>query len=128
MQPVPTAVTVDYLDAFAQAWNRHDIEALMACMTDDCVFQSWTGPDACGTRYAGRAEVRAGFQKAWQDFPDAQWREARHFVAGDRGVSEWVFTGTRASDGRAVEVRGGDLFTFENGRIRVKDSWRKFRP
>ncbi len=121
-------VTVDFLDAFAQAWNRHDIDALMACMAEDCVFQSWTGPDVCGTRYAGRDAVRAGFMRAWQDFPDAQWRGARHFVAGERGVSEWVFTGTRARDGAAVEVQGCDLFTFENGRIRVKDSWRKYRP
>lgn len=126
--PPADAVTVEFLDAFAQAWNRHDIEALMACMTADCVFEAWTGPDACGTRYEGSEAVRAGFMRAWQDVPDAQWRHAQHFVAGQRGVSEWVFTGTRASDGRAVEVHGCDLFTFAEGRIRVKNSWRKYRP
>lgn len=120
-------VTVAFLDAFAQAWNRHDIDALMACMAEDCVFQAWTGPDACGTRYVGRTAVRAGFMRAWQDFPDAQWRDARHVVAGDRGLSEWVFTGTRAQDGHRVEVHGGDLFTFDGRLIRVKDSWRKLR-
>jgi ketosteroid isomerase-like protein len=121
------SVTTAFLDAFAQAWNRHDLDALMTFMTEDCVFQSWMGPDACGTRYVGQVAVRAGFQRAWQDVPDAQWHRAQHLVMGDRGLSEWVFTGTHARDGRAVEVHGCDLFTFHDGRIRIKDSWRKVR-
>lgn len=123
----PPAVDVDMLDAFAQAWNRHDIDALMSFMTDDCLFHAWTGPDACGTPYLGREAVRAGFMKAWADYPDAQWTRARHTVSGARGVSEWTFVGTRASDGERVEVDGCDLFTFRGDRIRVKDSWRKLR-
>jgi ketosteroid isomerase-like protein len=47
-------------------------------------------------------------------------------VAGDRGVSEWVFTGT-AHDGAAVEVQGCDVFTFRDGLIAVKNSYRKQR-
>lgn len=124
---VPPAVTVDHLEAFAQAWNRHDIEALMSFMADDCVFHGWTGPDAAGARHVGRAAVRAAYQKAWADFPDAQWTRARHVVSGARGVSEWTFVGTRASDGQRVEVDGCDLFTFHGDKIRVKDSWRKLR-
>lgn len=78
------AVTVDMLEAFAQAWSRHDIDALMSFMAEDCVFHSGMGPDASGTRWVGREAVRAGFQKAWADFPDAQWTRARHFVSGNR--------------------------------------------
>lgn len=124
---LPCAVDVDRLDAFAQAWTRHDIDALMGFMAQDCVFHSSTGPDAGGTRYIGCDAVRAGYLKAWADFPDAQWTRARHFVAGGRGVSEWTFVGTRASDGQRVEVDGCDLFTFKGDKIRVKDSWRKVR-
>jgi acetyl esterase/lipase len=125
---VPPAVTTDQLEAFAQAWNRHDIDALMSFMADDgMVFHAWTGPDASGTRHVGREAVRAAYQKAWTDFPDAQWTRARHVVAGSRGVSEWTFVGTRASDGQRVEVDGCDLFTFRGDKIRVKDSWRKLR-
>ena len=72
--------------------------------------------------------VRSAYARAWVDFPDAQWTRARHFVSGRRGVSEWTFVGTRASDGRRIEVDGCDLFTFHGGKIRVKDSWRKSRP
>lgn len=124
---VPPSVTTDQLDAFAQAWCRHDIDALMSHMADDCVFHGSAGPDASGTRWLGREAVRAGFMKAWADFPDAQWTRARHVVAGRRGISEWTFVGTRFSDGQRVEMDGCDLFTFQGNKIRVKDSWRKVR-
>jgi steroid delta-isomerase-like uncharacterized protein len=117
---------LDLLHVFADAWNRHDVDALMSCMANDCVFEASAGPDVCGTRYRGREEVRAGFSSMWKAFPDAAWAEARHFVCGDRGVSEWVFRGTRA-DGTRVEVSGCDLFTFRHDKIAVKNSYRKNR-
>jgi ketosteroid isomerase-like protein len=98
-QAIPE-VTMEFLQSFADAWNRHDIDALMSFMTDDCVFEASGGPEKCG---------------------------ARHFVQGERGVSEWTFTGTRL-DGTRVEVNGCDLFTFRDGKIAVKNSYRKNRP
>ena len=127
MAKVNAEVTTDMLQAFADAWNRHDIDALMSFMTEDCVFEASAGPDACGTSYAGRNAVRAGFSEVWTTFPDAHWGNARHFVCGSRGVSEWIFTGTRA-DGTRVEVNGCDVFTFRDGKIAVKNSYRKNRP
>jgi ketosteroid isomerase-like protein len=120
-------VSVAFLEAFTDAWNRHDIDALMAAMTDDCVFEAAGGPDVCGTRYQGREAVRAGFAQAWATFPDAQWQSGRHFVCGDRGVSEWRFTGTRR-DGTHIDANGCDIFTFRDGRIAVKNAFRKDRP
>jgi ketosteroid isomerase-like protein len=99
----------------------------MGFMTDDCIFETSAGNEACGTRHVGREAVRKAYAAVWQNFPDAQWRNARHFVAGERGVSEWLFTGT-APDGTRVEVNGLDLFTFRDGRILVKNSFRKDRP
>jgi steroid delta-isomerase-like uncharacterized protein len=127
MATVIADVTVEDLQAFADAWNRHDVDALMTFMTHDCVFESSAGPDACGMRYAGQEAVRAGYAEVWNTFPDAHWGNARHFVQGDRGVSEWIFTGTR-TDGTRVEVHGCDLFTFRGGKIAVKNSYRKNRP
>jgi steroid delta-isomerase-like uncharacterized protein len=124
---VSSEVTVEMLDAFADAWNRHDIDALMSFMSDDCVFESSAGPDVCGTRYVGRDAVRAGFLDVWTNFPDAHWGNPRHFVHGDRGVSEWTLTGTRI-DGARVEVHGCDLFVFQHGKIALKNSFRKNRP
>lgn len=31
---------LELLDRFAEAWNRHDLDALMSMMTDDSVFES----------------------------------------------------------------------------------------
>ena len=127
MPDASPGVTIATLQAFADAWNRHDVDALMSFMTDDCVFEASAGSDVCGARYAGRGAVRAAFAEVWATFPDAQWANARHFIDGDRGVSEWTFTGTRA-DGTRVEVHGCDLFTFRDGRISLKNSYRKNRP
>ncbi len=52
--------------------------------------------------------------------------DVRHVVAGDRGLSEWVFAGT-TPDGRAVRVHGCDVFTFREGKIAVKSSFLKSR-
>ena len=127
MTELEAQVTTEVLQAFADAWNRHDADALMSFMTDDCVFEASAGPEVRGVLYRDREEVRAGFADAWVTFPDAHWDGARHFVCGDRGVSEWTFTGTRA-DGTGVEVNGCDVFTFQDGRIAVKNSYRKQRP
>jgi taurine dehydrogenase small subunit len=93
------ADSLNLLERFADAWNRHDLDALMSMMTDDGVFEASA---------------------------DAHWANARHFVAGNRGVSEWTFTGTR-KDGTRVEVTGCDLFTVRDGKIAIKNSYRKNR-
>jgi len=87
---------------------------------------STAGPEVCGTRYAGRARVREAFARVFAIFPDATFSDARHFVAGNRGVSEWIFTGT-TTGGKKVEVNGCDIFTFRNGKIAVKSSYFKTR-
>ena len=120
-------VSIADLQAFADAWNRHDIDALMSFMTEDCVFESSAGPDISGTRYVGPDAVRTGYTEVWSTFADAHWADATHMVLGDRGVSEWTFTGTKA-DGSRIEVHGCDLFTFRDGRIALKNSYRKNRP
>jgi len=111
---------------FDRGWNAHDVDVLMTFMTDDCVFETAGGPEAFGARHVGRDGVRAGFQQVFARFPDARFNGTRHFVVGDRGASEWTFTGTGA-DGRAVEVNGCDLFTFRDGRIALKSSYFKNR-
>lgn len=124
---ITDAVTTDFLQAFGDAWNRHDIEALMAAMADDCEFHAVAGPDLLGKSFIGRDAVRAGFELAWQTFPDAAWLNPEHFVSGDRGVTESTFAGTKA-DGTRIEARMVDIFTFRDGKISVKNAFRKDRP
>ena len=119
-------VTVEFLESFGAAWNRHDVDAIMAAMADDCIFDVTAGPDACGKRYEGRERVRQAVARVFAIWADAQFRNARHFVCGERGVSEWLFTGTSA-DGVRTEVNGCDVFTFRGGKIVHKDSYFKRR-
>ena len=115
------------LDRFADAWNRHDLDALMSMMTDDCVFEASAGPQIDGQRSEGKEAVRTAYAAVFESFHDAHWANCRHFIVATRGVSEWTFTGTQ-QDGRRVEVTGCDLFTFRDGKIAIKNSYRKNRP
>jgi len=99
----------------------------MGTMTDDCVFEASAGPQVDGQRSEGKQAVRAGYGAVFEAFHDPHWANPKHFIAGHRGVSEWTFTGTQ-KDRRLVEVNGCDLFTFNDGRIAVKNSYRKNRP
>jgi len=122
----PMMTTDDLRTFFDRGWNRHDVDLLMTFMAEDCVFESTAGPEVCGTRHAGRERVRRAFARVFEVFPDARFAEARHFVAGDRGVSEWRFTGT-TPEGKTVEVDGCDLFTFAGDKIERKSSYFKTR-
>ena len=121
-----TDVVLKLLDTFVAAWNRHDVDGLMACMTDDCVFDAFAGTEVAGTHHVGREAVRRAYAAVFETFPDARWNNSRHFVAGDRAVSEWTFTGT-PRDGAKVEVNGCDVLTLRDGRIAVKNAYRKQR-
>ena len=119
-------VTEDFLQSFADAFNAHDIKAIMLHMTDDCVFEASAGPDANGEQFRGQQQVKKAFEAVFETFPNAQWKNPRHFILGDRGFTEWIFTGTK-KDGTKVEVTGCDLFTFRDGKIAIKNSYRKNR-
>ena len=119
-------ITAQFLQSFADAFNAHDVKAIMLHMTADCIFEASAGEEKNGEKFAGQEEVSKAFEAVFVTFPDAHWANARHFISGNRGFSEWVFTGTR-SDGSKVEVTGCDLFTFKDGKIAVKNSYRKNR-
>ena len=112
---------------FADAWNNHDVDAVMDFFDDDCTYLASFGPERDGTTYRGRDAVRAGVKAYLANFPDGRYSELDSFVVGDRGASEWTFRGTSRQTGEQVEVRGCDLFEFANGKIRMKNAFRKER-
>jgi ketosteroid isomerase-like protein len=92
----------------------------------DCVFEATAGPDVAGTRHVGREAVRTAYAAIFETYKDGRWNNPRHFVAGNRAVSEWTFTGT-TNAGAKVEVNGCDVFTLRDTKILVKNSYRKQR-
>lgn len=117
------------LKAFGEAFNRHDASALVSMMTPDCVFRTAMGDTSGGNAIVGREAVKKAFEGTFAAFPDARWNaRGPDLVVGDRGVSEWTFVATRATDGAGFDADGVDLFTFKDGLIATKDAFRKDRP
>ena len=121
-----TLTPQDLVDTF-DAFNRHDIDAVMTHFADDCVFYTVGGDEKFGTKIEGAQAISAAFSAVWAGMEDAHWDHHGHFVAGDRAVSEWTFSGTDAN-GMRVEAEGADLFTLRDGRIAIKQALRKSRP
>ena len=117
-------VTYELLKGFLEAFNRHDLDAIMDYFAEDCVFYMPRGSTPRGDRYVGKDQVRAGLAKRFEGIPDVHYGEDQHWVCGDFGVSEWTLTGTSVS-GKKIEVRGIDLLEFAEGKITRKDSFWK---
>ncbi len=117
-------VTVPLMKAFLDAFNAHDVDAIMSFFAEDCVLEMPRGPAPGGRRLVGKQQVREGIQSRFDGIPDIRYDDDRHWLSGDRGVSEWTIRGTQPS-GEPIEVRGCDLLEFTDGKISRKDSFWK---
>lgn len=117
---VPTTT----LEAFLEAFNAHDVEAIMSFFTEDCVLDMPRGPAPGGLHLVGKRQVREGIQGRLDGIPDIHYGDDHHWTCGDRGVSTWTIRGTRVT-GESIEVRGCDLLEFRDGKISRKDSFWK---
>ena len=120
----PGEVTAATLEDLVDAFNRHDVDRIMEFFSEDASVDMPRGTDPWGTRYVGKAEVRKGLASRFSGIPDVHYGEDRHWVCGDRAVSEWLLTGTSTS-GEKIRVRGCDLFEIRDGKIIRKDSYWK---
>ena len=119
-------VTVETLKQILDAFNRHDLDAIMEFFADDCSLDFPRGPESFGKRFIGKAQVREGLAGRFKGIPDVHYGEDRHWVSasGDMGVSEWTLTGTTTA-GVNLKVRGCDLWEFRNGKVTRKNSYWK---
>jgi ketosteroid isomerase-like protein len=122
-EDVITAATAEVIDLFNAATNRHDVDAMMAFMIDDCVFEN-TYPPPDGERYEGQKAVR-GF---WEDFfrtsPHATIQTEELITFANRCVVRWRYDWIDAN-GQAGHVRGVDVFLIRAGKIAEKLSYVK---
>ena len=123
-------VTVDTLKHVLDAFNRHDLDAIMEHFSDDCSLDFPRGPEPWGQRFIGKAQVREGLASRFKGIPDVHYGDDRHWISDDgtKAVSEWMLTGTTTS-GIKLKVRGCDLWEFRDGKITRKNSyWKIIEP
>jgi steroid delta-isomerase-like uncharacterized protein len=115
------------IERYNDAWNRHDVDAIVALHAPDMVFENHTAGEVA--EGAAVREHVAGIFAAW---PDIAFQTRRLYVRDDLVVQEWTASATHTSDlrrgdliapasGRRVEWKGLDVIPFENGRIKRKD-------
>jgi ketosteroid isomerase-like protein len=112
------AATLAAVTALNDALNRHDVDAVMAALTDDCAFDN-TYPAPDGTRYEGQAAVRAFWEEMLRASPDAHFTAEEAFAVGDRAAVRWVYSYTD-EQGVAQHIRGADVLRVRDGKVAEK--------
>ncbi len=114
--------TPKVVDSFNEVFNRHDVDSLAELLTEDTVFED-TSPAPDGQRIEGRPNVVA-FWRAWfARNPDARFDAEEIIVSADRAVVRWVYRKLR--NGQPWHLRGVDIFTVRDGKIRAKRAYVK---
>jgi ketosteroid isomerase-like protein len=113
-----TQATLDAVDRFNEAFNRHDVDAVMALMTDDVVFES-TSPAPDGQRYEGQGAVRAAWEGLFSSSPGATFKAEEIVAASDRCTVRWQYS----FDGG--HIRGVDVLRVRDGKVAEKLSYVK---
>ena len=98
-----------YFDAF----NRHDLDGVMACFHDEAVIV-----DVEGKRYEGREEVRRHYETGFALMPDSRCDLKMATGNSGRAVAESFFHGTRPRYGRVVEAVGAEVMEIIDGKIK----------
>ena len=108
---------------FLDAFGRHDVDGVMAAMTEDCVFENtWPAPD--GERHVGHAAVRGFWARFFRENPSASFETEELFAAGHRCTLRWVYR-WRNPDGSSGHVRGVDVLRVRDGKVVEKLSYVK---
>jgi ketosteroid isomerase-like protein len=113
----------DAVARFSAAFGSGDVDAIMALMTEDCVFES-TGPAPDGGRVEGQAAVRQVWEDLFDGTAGARFDEEESFVSGDRAVLRWRYSWTDG-DGSPGHVRGVDVLRLRDGKVAEKFSYVK---
>jgi ketosteroid isomerase-like protein len=108
---------MEVIAAFGAAWAAHDLDAALALVTEDCVFEA-TGPAPDGTVAVGREAIRAAWQPIFEDTSSA-FEPEETFAAGDRVVQRWKYAWAGG------HVRGVDVMRIRDGLVAEKLSYVK---
>jgi steroid delta-isomerase-like uncharacterized protein len=121
------AALQEAIDRYNEAWNAHDLDAIMAMHAPDMVFENHTA----GESAEGEA-ARAHIDSIFETWPDIEFTTRRLYVLPGLVVQEWTATATHANTmrrgnltaeptGNRVEWDGVDVIPFEDGLVKRKD-------
>jgi ketosteroid isomerase-like protein/uncharacterized damage-inducible protein DinB len=110
-----TATTIKVVEELEEALNRRDVDAFMALITDDCVFEN-TSPPPDGEGYEGRSAIRAFLEDFFRATPSIDFQTEDLFASGNRCVVRWVFHWINSA-GEHGHMRGVDVFYIRNGKM-----------
>jgi len=110
-----TATTIKVVEELEEALNRRDVDAFMALITDDCVFEN-TSPPPDGERYEGRSAIRTFLEDFFHETPSIDFQTEDLFASGNRCVVRWVFHWINSA-GEHGHIRGVDVFHIRNGKM-----------
>ncbi len=125
---VKQKVTVELLDAIQEAFNRHDVDGILAYFAEDCEWLMARGPDPWeAKRVEGKAAIGKVLSARYAVIPDMRWVDMQHFISkdGNRACSEWTVKGT-PKEGPPIDWLGCDIWTFRDGMVTKKDTYWKF--
>jgi ketosteroid isomerase-like protein len=105
------------VEAFGTAWGAHDLDATLALVTDDCVFET-TEPGPDGARFEGRDAIRRAWQPIFDD-RHAVFEAEETFAMADRVVQRWRYSWVNG------HIRGVDVFRVRDGLVSEKLSYVK---
>lgn len=109
------------IERFIAAWQRGDLDAVVACLAEDVVY-STSGRGGAAVNFHGRADVAAAFADQLGDDPDLVLGPV--VAVGGRALCDWWYPA--ATNG--TTLRGVDVYTVANGLITLKDVYAKLEP
>jgi steroid delta-isomerase-like uncharacterized protein len=115
------------IEAYNDAWNAHDLDAIMSMHAPDMVFENHTAGES-----AQGEEVRGHIGSIFEAWPDIHFEARRLYVRDGVVTQEWTASATHtnemrrgdlvaAATGERIEWRGIDVIPFEGGKVKRKD-------
>ena len=121
-------VTNELLDEIQDAFNRHDVDAIVSFFADDCEWLMARGPDPWeGKRLIGKQAISDVLRSRYKVIEDMRWEDMTHFISpdGTKACSEWTVRGTPNDGSPPIDFLGCDVWTFRNGEVIKKDTYWK---
>jgi steroid delta-isomerase-like uncharacterized protein len=115
------------IERYNEAWNDHDLDAIMSMHAPDMVFENHTAGEA-----AQGEEARDHIGSIFETWPDIHFETRRLYVRDGMVAQEWTASATHTNTmrrgdlvaeptGKRIEWRGVDVIPFEDGLVKRKD-------